>query len=111
MLSVLELGKLALMRKKQGNINSSEFSPILDKCIPTSLESHNSLSLSEMLEKIYLYNSRVLKDEEHDSAFKFVELYLEECVKSYFFNVYHSVVSLFKKNLCTSPNKFSSMKT
>ena len=83
--------------EKQGNINSSEFSPILDKCIPTSLESHNSLSLSEMLEKIYLYNSRVLKDEEHDSAFRFVEFYLEEWVKSYFLNVYHNVVSLLKK--------------
>ena len=49
-LPVLGLGNLALMC----NRNNSEFTPILNTCISTTLESHNSL-LVELQEEIYIY--------------------------------------------------------
>ena len=65
MLPVLGLGNIALME----NRNISELSPILIKCVSTTLESHKSLWVGSK-EEIYLFLEQ-FKDDEHESDISF----------------------------------------
>ena len=71
MLPVLRLGNLALI----GNRKIYEFSSILNTCISTILENHNSFLVNLRVEKLLVLG--FLKDEKHDSNIRFDNLFFK----------------------------------
>ena len=69
MLKGLRSGNLVLMRYK----NNSELSPLLKTCISINLENHNSLFVE--LREVRYITLVYLKEEEHNSAIRFVDFF------------------------------------
>ena len=80
MLPVLGLENLGLREYR----NSSEIFHTITTCISKALDINNSL-LVELREEGLFILGQWLKDEEHDSAIRLVELYLQKLVKLDFF--------------------------